>query len=441
MDGMGYRLNETWETYQADRSLFQRCLKELTRYRYQLCGAIISAGIAPAVIKYFIFGATSAGSPFDNALLGSLIGVFLGFLIYRKVTAIPGAQAITNVIPAFAAAYATVAVFFLLFRLDYSRFQLIASFALIVSWFGLIQIFLAYLRRPTLGLVGNEATFKLAGRTMGTFVHLQSPTQALAQPNLPLIVDFSADVVGEDWERYLAEAAVAGRPVFSAETFFEATQGRVELDNLSKHSIGQISSDSIYLPTKRYLDIVAALFSLTLLSPFLLVIAVLIKLDSPGPVLFRQDRVGHRGKVFSIYKFRSMSNAPPSKVETSADMTRENDMRITRIGKFIRPTRIDEIPQMLNILMGDMSLIGPRPETVNLSKLYESEIPNYRYRHVVRPGITGWAQVRQGHVTEVDDITEKLKFDFYYVKNVSMWLDLLIIIQTIRVVVTGFGAK
>ena len=125
----------------------------------------------------------------------------------------------------------------------------------------------------------------------------------------------------------------------------------------------------------------------------------------------------------------------------TSDMTRSDDDRITSVGRFIRKTRIDELPQLINILLGQMSLIGPRPETLNLSEWYEAEIPFYRYRHIVRPGITGWAQVKQGHVTSVDDVREKLEYDFYYVRNFSVWLDFLIVIQTLRVIFTGHGAK
>jgi lipopolysaccharide/colanic/teichoic acid biosynthesis glycosyltransferase len=124
-----------------------------------------------------------------------------------------------------------------------------------------------------------------------------------------------------------------------------------------------------------------------------------------------------------------------------ADITKSDDDRITAVGRFIRKTRIDELPQIVNILMGQMSWIGPRPETLRLSEWYESDIPFYRYRHIVRPGISGWAQVRQGHVADVDDVREKLEYDLYYVKHFSVWLDLLIVMHTIRVVLTGHGAK
>jgi lipopolysaccharide/colanic/teichoic acid biosynthesis glycosyltransferase len=152
--------------------------------------------------------------------------------------------------------------------------------------------------------------------------------------------------------------------------------------------------------------------------------------------------MGFRGHVFTMYKFRTMrtQEGTPDDPKAAA-MTRDGDSRVTRIGRFLRRYRLDELPQAINILKGEMSWIGPRPEAVPLSRWYESELPFYRYRHIVRPGITGWAQVKQGHVAEVDEVLSKLHFDFYYIKNFSFWLDLLIVAGTIRTVFNGFGAR
>ena len=127
--------------------------------------------------------------------------------------------------------------------------------------------------------------------------------------------------------------------------------------------------------------------------------------------------------------------------EREASMTSSDDKRVTRVGQFLRKSRLDELPQIFNILRGEMSWIGPRPEALALSRWYEKDIPFYRYRHIVRPGITGWAQVNQGHVFEVDDVRAKLHYDFYYIKNFSVWLDILITMRTIATMLTGFGAR
>src|SRR5690606_20196731 len=139
--------------------------------------------------------------------------------------------------------------------------------------------------------------------------------------------------------------------------------------------------------------------------------------DSPGPVLFRQTRIGYRGAPFQVAKFRTMKASRTECDARQSAMTRDNDDRITRLGRLLRRSRIDELPQVLNILKGEMSWIGPRPEAEPLSKWYEAELPFYRYRHIVPPGITGWAQVNQGHVVELEEVMSKLHYDVYYIKN------------------------
>ena len=170
-------------------------------------------------------------------------------------------------------------------------------------------------------------------------------------------------------------------------------------------------------------------------------VALAIKLESPGPVFFRQRRRGYRGGTFKVVKFRTMSYRADFEAGREEMMTRPSDVRITRVGRFLRRTRIDELPQIWNVLMGEMSWIGPRPEALSLSEWYESELPFYAYRHIVRPGISGWAQVNQGHVTDLESVHEKLHYDFYYIKNFSVWLDLLILGKTIATVLSGQGAR
>jgi lipopolysaccharide/colanic/teichoic acid biosynthesis glycosyltransferase len=169
-------------------------------------------------------------------------------------------------------------------------------------------------------------------------------------------------------------------------------------------------------------------------------IALAIRLDSKGPALFRQKRVGHAGSRITVYKFRTL-HVVDVEDERCAAMTRDDDDRITRIGKVLRTLRIDELPQIFNSLMWQMSWIGPRPEAEVLSVWYTSEIPFYRYRHVVKPGISGWAQVNQGHVAQVDEVHRKLQYDFYYIKYFSPWLDILILFRTIKTMLTGWGAR
>jgi lipopolysaccharide/colanic/teichoic acid biosynthesis glycosyltransferase len=195
-----------------------------------------------------------------------------------------------------------------------------------------------------------------------------------------------------------------------------------------------------YFYLKALVDFLGALLLLPLVLPLMGAIAIAIRLESKGPALFRQKRVGHAGKRITIYKFRTMR---PIEVgdERRAAMTADDDERITRVGKILRTLRLDELPQIFNILAWQMSWIGPRPEAEVLSVWYTSEIPFYRYRHVVKPGISGWAQVNQGHVAQVDEVHRKLQYDFYYIKYFSPWLDALIFFRTIKTILTGFGSR
>ncbi|TYR72628.1 sugar transferase [Rossellomorea vietnamensis] len=190
-----------------------------------------------------------------------------------------------------------------------------------------------------------------------------------------------------------------------------------------------------YSAIKRLMDIVMALTGLILTIPILLFFCIAIKIETPGPVFYLQKRVGRNGKYFKVIKLRSMGIDAEKKGAQWAD---KNDPRVTKIGAFIRKTRIDEIPQLFNVLQGDMSMIGPRPERPMFTAQFNEEIPGFVKRLVVKPGLTGWAQVNGGY-----DITpeEKLKLDLYYIENRSFLVDLKIIFKTVRIVVTGEGAR
>jgi exopolysaccharide biosynthesis polyprenyl glycosylphosphotransferase len=190
--------------------------------------------------------------------------------------------------------------------------------------------------------------------------------------------------------------------------------------------------------TKRFTEFALSLIGLLLLSPFILVISILIKIDSRGPVFYKQERVGERGKIFKLLKFRSMvENA-----EINGPIWAEkDDKRITRVGRWMRKWRLDEIPQMFNVLKGDMSFVGPRPERSFFVERLRKEIPYYDQRLSVKPGVTGWAQIKYRYGASKEDALEKLKYDLYYIKNLSPLYDLLIIFETIKVVLFGKGAR
>lgn len=189
---------------------------------------------------------------------------------------------------------------------------------------------------------------------------------------------------------------------------------------------------------KRLIDLVASIVGIVLISPLCLAVAGLIRLDTPGPVFYRQVRVGFHGRPFMIWKFRSMRNDAEREGERWAE---ENDPRITRVGRWLRRWRLDELPQLLNVLRGEMSLVGPRPERPSFVQALRQEIPYYDVRHTVRPGVTGWAQTRFRYAGSTADAHRKLQYDLYYVKNLSVALDCRILIRTVRVVLQGDGAR
>jgi sugar transferase (PEP-CTERM system associated) len=226
-------------------------------------------------------------------------------------------------------------------------------------------------------------------------------------------------------------------------TYFEATLGQVRLDAVSAGWL--IFGDGFkqgWLRTavKRIFDIICASLLIVLTAPIMLVTAILIWLESGGgPIFYSQERVGLHGKPFNVVKFRSMCT--DAEKDGKPRWAQAGVSRVTRVGRFIRKLRIDELPQLFCVVIGQMSLVGPRPERPYFVEKLTQEIPFYAVRQSVKPGITGWAQVRYQYGASMEDAAEKLQYDLYYVKNHSLFLDLVVMIETIGVVLTGKGAQ
>ncbi|MEM9422491.1 MAG: sugar transferase [Pseudomonadota bacterium] len=411
----------------------------LARIRYQFVIGVMIAVFLPALIRVEFERFADLPSSYTNSVIGCILAFSLGFVIFRKLTAYPGVRAMAYVVPAFTASYMVLVLLFFIMRLDYSRYQTLVSFIVSTSWF-LTAFFVGHrTKKIELSVIPGGTVNKLLPRGAVLWRLLQSPADAEGSRS-PLVVDLRAEL-GPEWERFVADAAVSGRPVYHVKQIAESLSGQVEVEHISENTFGSLSPSSLYGSAKRNIDVLTSVFALVALSPFLLLLALAIRLDSPGPAIFRQKRMGAGGKEFVIFKFRSMRNlTAEERAHPDSDTTHDSN-RITRIGRIIRVTRLDELPQIVNILRGEMSWIGPRPESLRLSKMYEQEIQYYRYRHVVRPGITGWAQVNQGHVTGVEDASEKFKYDLFYIKHFSLWLDMLVVLRTIRVILTGSGAR
>ncbi|HZT75617.1 MAG TPA: TIGR03013 family XrtA/PEP-CTERM system glycosyltransferase [Vicinamibacterales bacterium] len=240
----------------------------------------------------------------------------------------------------------------------------------------------------------------------------------------------------------LLRAKLSGVRVEDATTTYERLTGKILIDDLKPSWL--VFSDGFRASrvtrfVKRMLDLAMSMILAFLTAPLMMLTALAIRLDSAGPILYSQERVGENGRVFTVYKFRSM--------RTDAEQpgrpvwARDKDDRITRVGRFIRKTRLDELPQLWNVMRGDMSFVGPRPERPYFVEQLAGEIPFYMQRHAVKPGLTGWAQVKYEYGSSIEDAMEKLRYDLYYIKHLSVFFDLTIVLDTVKVVLFGKGAK
>jgi exopolysaccharide biosynthesis polyprenyl glycosylphosphotransferase len=240
----------------------------------------------------------------------------------------------------------------------------------------------------------------------------------------------------------MLQAKIDGYRVVEWQDFFEKLSGRIPIRKLAPSFFifrEGFRKSGVLLFARRVISLIVALVGLLLLFPLFLLVGIAIKLDSPGPVFYSQERVGQSGKVFRLLKFRSMRQDAES--DGTPRWATSGDPRVTRVGKYIRLTRIDELPQLINILRGDLDLVGPRPERPAFVQELEKVIPYYSIRHTVKPGLTGWAQVMFPYAGTIEESKEKLEYDLYYIKNMSTKLDLLIVFMTFKVLVLGRGAK
>jgi sugar transferase (PEP-CTERM system associated) len=241
----------------------------------------------------------------------------------------------------------------------------------------------------------------------------------------------------------LLQCRMAGIRVEEATSFFERLTGKILVSNLRPSWLvfsRGFSNPRAVRNVKRLVELVASLVLLLLTGPLFALTALLIKLDSHGPVIYRQKRVGEYGKTFDLLKLRTM-HADAENGTGPVWASREDDPRITRVGRFLRKTRLDELPQLVNVLRGEMSFVGPRPERPHFVEKLGQVIPYYHERHNVKPGITGWAQVKFGYASTIEDAENKLQFDLFYIKNMSLLFDLTVVLQTLKVIVLGRGAR
>jgi lipopolysaccharide/colanic/teichoic acid biosynthesis glycosyltransferase len=404
---------------------------------YSIFGAFVAI-IVPTLLALLGVGMTrQEGDVAFNGASASLLAIVVSFLIIRRLLKFPLLRTYSYVALTFVSSFALMASGLKFFRIDFSSPQFFFGMVIITA---LVEMFFyAHRHGAPLHIAVVPGTVTPSQLPNSLFRSIKY-TQLVAVPSREfdysgVVVDLSSDLE-PDWKNFLAMAALRGIPVHHIKQFNESITGRVALDHMWENTLGALVPALIYPQFKRGLDFLGALLILPFIVPLVGIFAILVKLETPGPVFFRQQRVGLGGRPFTIFKLRTMTHN-----HNGAEYTGADDARITRVGRVLRQYRIDELPQIINILRGDMSWIGPRPEAISLAEWYEREVPFYVYRHIVRPGISGWAQVHQGNVAAVDAARLKLEYDFFYLKHLSFWLDAVIVIKTVRTIVTRFGSR
>lgn len=258
--------------------------------------------------------------------------------------------------------------------------------------------------------------------------------------NISLIILCREKLASSEIREILA-MKLKGVEVKSYFDYMIENEGKIEVEFITEEWLLQaygfkILRSQIQNNIKRVFDIIMAIIIGVMTLPVMAVAAIIVRFESPGPIIYSQDRVGENGKEFKVHKFRSMRNDAE---KDGAKWAQVNDPRVTKFGNFMRKTRIDELPQLINVLKGEMSFIGPRPERMVFIKELEKEIPYYNLRHMVKPGLTGWAQVMYPYGASVEDARRKLEYDLYYIKHHSLYLDLMIMFMTFKTVVFGKG--
>ncbi len=373
----------------------------------------------------------------ENSLWAIIIIYVTVFFSVHHFSLHLGRLSFRYVIPVFIFWELIVFSFVLIFRLDYSVYYIVFSSIIMLFLFLLFDYISAIGIRKNIAYIPVGRIGELPNIAHITWTKLET-TKKLDKEKIDMVMaDLRADL-SDEWEHFLADCTLQQIPVYHSSRLLELVSGRVRIDHMYENELGSLLPSKNYQLIKRLLDTTLILLSMPLVLPVMLITGLLIVLESRGGMFFLQERVGQGGVSFTVYKFRSMCK---DSEKGGSQFAKANDMRITRIGKFIRKTRIDELPQFFNVLKGEMSLIGPRPEQKKFVDDFNKQIPFYNYRHIVKPGISGWAQVVHGYAADAEDTKIKLEYDFYYIKNFSFSMDLLILFKTIQTMLTGFGAR
>jgi lipopolysaccharide/colanic/teichoic acid biosynthesis glycosyltransferase len=323
--------------------------------------------------------------------------------------------------------------FFILISRQYYSIQIMMTAIFLSVFAGFVAVLVTDSKlRPRLAAIGVPD--HLARLLRGSCDFIRSPASDLRSYDVILTDDVSS--LPSDWVKALAGAMLAGKQIRHVAEYLEEDSGIVSVDHFDVQHLPYNGINS-YRHQKRLVDVILVLVALPLAVPILSVGALVVYLTMGRPILFVQERVGLGGKTFRMFKLRTMRYAS----EGTSSATEVGDVRVTSAGRWLRRFRVDELPQLLNILIGDMSIVGPRPEQVRLTESYTVDLPAFSYRSLVRPGITGWAQVRAGYASNLEETRIKLSHDLFYIKNFSFALDVQIMIRTIGTLLTGGGVR
>lgn len=372
---------------------------------------------------------------FNTSAINGLT-LLLSIKVLQRLASHPQRRPSIYILPIAMTIYAFFLAILILGHLQYSAKVLLLGFLLMPVLLAIFYTFDRRDRKLRLFCIPSGEVGLLKNTRLIKFKPLHRP----ALPSTPfngVVVDFRDNKLSAEWERFLSECALKKVQIYNCLQLKEAITGQTDVKHLAENDFGDLAPSEFVMFTKRLIDLVFLILVSPIAIPLMLVIGVWIILDSDGGPFYIQERMGLGGNYFKVVKFRSMTIDHDGSHFTE----RDERHRITRVGKFVRKYRLDELPQFWNVLKGEMSLIGPRPESAKLAEWYQKEVPFFMYRHVVRPGISGWAQVMHGYAAGVDEMKDKLAYDLYYIKHFSLWLDLLIWYKTIKTIVTGFGSR
>lgn len=380
-------------------------------------------------------------APLDIKVINSVILVTIAHTLAAvsvdKLLSFPGKQSWLQILPAVGVAYSCVFGVFAVFFVTFSNSFVLVN-GVITAIFFCMDFWWRSRRPAPIAYIPLGDAVDVYQLPHVQWLRLESPILP-EQPIQAVVADLHSQDLNQDWQKFLAQTTLSNIPVYHIRQVEESLTGRVKITHMYENNLGSLLPSSAYMAVKQILDMIIIIISLPITLPLMLLTALAIKIESPkDSIIFTQKRIGQYGKEFTIYKFRSMIGESE---KDGAQFAQPNDVRITSVGQFLRKTRLDELPQFWNILKGEMSLVGPRPEQGIFVKQFEEIISFYSYRNIIKPGLTGWAQINQGYVGDLGNTKIKVQFDFFYIKNLSLSLDLLILFKTVRIVLTGSGAR